>query len=197
MHGTQTTLLKEIITLYIRKPDGMICGQHCTLFQYFCPILFYFGLQRGQGLSERVIIPPTAEEKNTVSLPEVETRCYLTHSGYETNIRNISSDTFIFPVAWPPTDQTHDRSCRYVGPTQSRRTQCGERHIWPYQIALAHINPLMLQCEVVKSMRPFCSRFCPFVSCIMTSYCRSVLSCVLLCHLPKIVTTVISLPSWL
>lgn len=93
----------------------------------------------------------------TVSLPEVETRCYLTHSGYETNIRNIPSDTFIFPVAWPPTDQTHDRSCRYVGPTQSRRTQCGERHIWPYQIALAHISPLMLQCEVVKSMRPLCA----------------------------------------
>lgn len=85
--------------------------------------------------------------KNTVSLPEVGTRCYLTQSGYETNIRNISSDTFIFPVAWPPTDH----SCRYDGPTQSRRTQRGERRIWPYQSALARRNPLMLQSEVVKA----------------------------------------------
>lgn len=48
--------------------------------------LFYFGLLRGQRLSERVI-PPTAEEekkRNIVSLPEVETRYYLTHRGYET-----------------------------------------------------------------------------------------------------------------
>lgn len=35
--------------------------------------LFYFGLQRGQGLSEHVIIPPTAEEKK-----KKKEHCFLT-----------------------------------------------------------------------------------------------------------------------
>lgn len=38
-------------------------GMQHAHFYYFCSILFYSGLHRGQSLSERVIIPPTAEEK--------------------------------------------------------------------------------------------------------------------------------------
>lgn len=38
-------------------------GMQHSPFHYFCSILFYSGLYRGQSLSEHVIIPPTAEEK--------------------------------------------------------------------------------------------------------------------------------------
>lgn len=155
----EMSLEKIIYNRNNRIESILLCNSitGCSLFYYFYFILFYSGRQGGQGLSEHVKIPPTAEgkiKKHCFFTQGIETRCCLTHSGYETNIRNISSDTFIFPVAWSPTDQTQDHNCRYNGPTQGRwilNLLVEKRQIWPYQIALARINPSRWRCEAVKA----------------------------------------------